>query len=140
MNCFACESNLSAYIDDELIADVRRAIETHLDTCESCRKAYEAHLAVWERAGNLRTAGAPDNLWKAVEAEIQSKDRGAPIEELALMVRGLAGEIRDLKRTVENLRRDMEPGAPQERLRPRAGQSLGIWTDPGIGRTRSDVG
>ena len=143
MNCFACERNLSAYLDDELTPDVRREVEAHLDTCETCRKDYETHLAAWEAAGHLRSEAAPEGLRKAVEAELQ-QGKSTTTEDLALIVRGLASEIRDLKGVVEALRQNREAEADTERqgLRPRdAGtQGLGLWTGPGVGRTRADVG
>jgi hypothetical protein len=108
MTCFTCENNLSAYIDDELNTDVRREIETHLDTCEKCRSEYETHMATWENAGNMRTEAAPDDLWKTIETDLKQQTTHTSTEDLALMVRGLASDIRDLKQTVDQLRRDIE--------------------------------
>ncbi|MBT3605192.1 MAG: hypothetical protein HN521_19185 [Candidatus Latescibacteria bacterium] len=109
MNCFTCENNLSAYVDDELTTDVRRDIEAHLDTCEKCYQEYETLLSTWELAGDMRTEAAPDGLWQAVEAELQQKGHNnTTTEDLALIVRGLASEIRDLKQTVDGLRHDLE--------------------------------
>ena len=48
MNCFACERNLSAYLDDELPMDERLEIEAHLDACERCRAEFESHQGTWE--------------------------------------------------------------------------------------------
>ena len=141
MNCFTCENNLSAYIDDELTTDVRRDIEAHLDTCETCLKEYEALLATWELAGDMRVEDAPEGLWQSVEAELQQKrHRATTSEDLALIVRGLASEIRDLKQTVDAMRQDMEARQNEDEVRDRTRQGLGIWTGPGVGRTRSDVG
>ena len=141
MNCFTCERNLTAYIDDEVTSEVRREIEVHLDECEACRQEYETHLASWEVAGNMRTEAVPDDLWQAVEAELQAKGGGGTsTEDLALIVRGLASEIRDLKHIVDGLRQDMETAAREAEDRTRAGDSLDIWTQPGVGRTRSNVG
>ena len=109
MNCFTCENNLSAYIDDEITTDVRREMESHLDTCEMCRKEYETLLSAWELAGDMRTEAAPDGLWQVVEAEMKQKhSHHTTTEDLVLIVRGLASEVRDLKQAVDGLRRDME--------------------------------
>jgi hypothetical protein len=133
MNCFTCERNLTAYIDDEVTSEVRREIEMHLDECEACRQEYESHLASWEVAGNMRTEAVPDDLWQAVEAELQAKGGGGTsTEDLALIVRGLASEIRDLKHIVDGLRQDMETAAREAEDRTRAGDSLDIWTQPGV--------
>lgn len=109
MNCFTCENNLSAYIDDELTTDVRREMEAHLDVCEICRKEYESLLSTWELAGEMRTETAPDGLWQAVTSELEQKvQNNTTTEDLALIVRGLASEVRDLKQVVEGMRRDLE--------------------------------
>jgi len=140
MNCFACGNNLSAYVDDELTPEQRREVESHLDGCETCRAEYETHLAAWELAGDMRTEAAPDDLWKAVEAELHQQGLQTTPEDLALIVRGLAGEVRDLKHVIEGLRRNMEAREREEAEQARARQGLGIWTDPGVGRTRSQMG
>jgi len=140
MNCFACENSLSAYIDDELTPEQRREVELHLDGCEQCRAEYETHLAAWELAGDMRTEAAPEGLWNTIEAELQEQGRQATTEDLALIVRGLASEVRDLKHVVEDLRRSMEAREREEAEQARARQGLGIWTDPGVGRTRSQMG
>jgi hypothetical protein len=108
MNCFSCEKNLSAYIDDELTAEVRRDVETHLDTCDTCRKEYESHMAAWETAGNLRPESAPESLWRTIETELETRGASTTNEDLALLVRGLAEEVRDIKQALEYLRQDME--------------------------------
>ena len=141
MNCFTCERHLSAYIDDEVTSEVRHEIEVHLGECEMCRREYETHLSAWEVAGDMRTEAAPDDLWQAVEVELQAKGGGGTsTEDLALIVRGLASEIRDLKHMVDGLRQDMETVAREAEDRTRANDSLDIWTQPGVGRTRSNVG
>ena len=140
MNCFACERNLTACIDDELTPEVRREVEAHLDACDRCREDYETQLATWEAAGNLRSEPAPDGLWRAVESELQPQGGSPTTEDLALIIRGLAGEIRDLKQAVEALRQDLQPEPEAEDIRTRSGQSLDLWTGPGVGRTRSEMG
>ena len=131
MNCFTCERNLSAYIDDELTQEMRLEIEAHLAACETCCKDYETHLTAWEAAGRLRAEAAPEGLWRAVESEIQQKSSGATTEDLALIVRGLAGEVRDLRQAVESLRQDLESDLSEEREgdRERRFQRLRVWSE-----------
>jgi anti-sigma factor RsiW len=141
MNCFTCENNLSAYIDDELVPDVRREMEGHIGACEPCQKNFETLLASWELAGGTRTDAAPEGLWKSVESMIQEKRNARTTQEdLALMVRGLASEIRDLRQTVASLKDQADMRLQGDDVRDRTRQGLGIWTGPGVGRTRSDVG
>lgn len=114
MNCFSCQKNLSAYIDDELTLDLRREVEAHLDTCQDCRTEYETHMAAWEAAGNLRSEAAPEGLWRQIETELEARGASTTTEDLALLVRGLAEEVRDLKQALEYLRQDLEATRSEE--------------------------
>ena len=107
MTCFTCERNLSAYIDDELTANARLEVASHLEMCERCRKDYETHLAAWEAAGLVRSGNAPDGLWDRIESDVRKQPPATTVEDLALIVRELAGEIRELRQTVEGLRQDL---------------------------------
>ncbi len=133
MNCSTCERILSAYIDDELTNEARLEVEAHFDTCERCRKDYESHLLAWEAAGGLRTGSAPEGLWRAVESEVQQKGTATTTEELALVVRGLAGEVRDLKQAVESLRADLESELTEaqegDSERVRRFHQLRVWSE-----------
>lgn len=103
MNCFQCERNLSAYLDDELPMDERLEIETHLDGCESCRAEFATHQAAWEVAHQVAAEAAPDGLWNGIAEQLDTPSGGG-VEELTLMVKGLAAEIGDLRRTVDDMR------------------------------------
>lgn len=148
MNCFTCEKNISAYIDDELPQDQRIEIEAHLAECDVCRDEYESQLTTWEAATDVGSAPAPDNLWHGIESELeQSGHTGTTIDDLALIVRGLAEEVRQLRLDIQGLQQDesraYEDDPPVDdreprRVRPRPG--LSIWTEPGTGRRLSDVG
>ncbi|MFC1526702.1 anti-sigma factor family protein [Candidatus Latescibacterota bacterium] len=115
MNCFTCERNLSAYLDDELPMDERLEVEAHLDECEACRGEFELHQKAWEAAGTTATGAAPDGLWQGIERELQADESSTSLEEVALMVKGLASEIQDLRRTVDALRLQLEQGEWEER-------------------------
>ncbi|MBQ35118.1 MAG: hypothetical protein CME04_01900 [Gemmatimonadaceae bacterium] len=108
MNCFQCERNLSAYLDDELPMDERLEIETHLDGCETCRTEFESHQKAWEAAHQSTAEAAPEGLWQGIENQMDDGGR-ADVEDLTLMVKGLAAEIGDLRRTVDDLRTMMQP-------------------------------
>ena len=117
MNCAACDRHLSAYIDDELTNDTRLEIEAHLDECERCRGEFESHQAAWEAAQLARPGRAPEGLWDAVVDGLEQDAGGATsLDDLALMLRGLAGEVQDLRREMGALRRALETGetAPAE--------------------------
>ena len=108
MNCAACERNLSAYLDDELTTDLRLEMEAHLDGCESCRSEFQAHEATWEAAGMVQAGPAPEGMWEHIAQELQPEGGATSLEDVALMLRGLAGELQDLRRTVDTLRADLE--------------------------------
>jgi len=112
VNCPTCERNLSAYVDDELTTDVRLEIEAHLDECAACRAEFEGHQAAWEAVGMAPAGQAPEELWESIEAELQPQEKGGAttLEDLALMLRGLAGEMQDLRQTVDGMRREMGEG------------------------------
>ena len=100
-------------------------------------------MVAWEAAGDLRSRSAPDGLWSAIESEVGTEAAGPSTDELALIVRGLSGELRDLRQTVETLRRDLQSGPetvaevpPRQPLRPR----LSVWEEAVSRRTRSGVG
>jgi hypothetical protein len=141
--------NISAYIDDEVPQDLRIKIESHLGECNACREEYKSPLSTWEAVSDVGSAPAPDNLWRGIESELeQSGHTGTTIDDLALIVRGLADEIRQLRLEVQGLQRDAESRVydtdppidtnQERRVRPRPG--LSIWTEPGTGRRLSDVG
>ena len=158
MNCFTCEKNLSAYIDDELPQDQRVEIEGHLGDCDACREEYEGQLTIWESVAEAGSATAPDNLWRGIESELeQTGHTGTTMDDLALIVRGLADEVRQLRHEVQSLQRNVEDQAGSNRIhesgvyetdppfeererRVRSTPGLSIWTEPGTGRRLSDVG
>ena len=127
MNCFACERHLSAYIDDELSLERRLEIEAHLGDCPRCRADFEAHQAVWEAAHQVRGEHAPETLWEGIAARLEQSGRvGVKLEDLALMLRGLAGQVQDLQRSVDELRQDLDSAAEPEPLR----QGIRVRTNP----------
>ncbi len=117
MNCFTCERHLSAYIDDELPAQSRRELETHLDECPRCRAEFEAHQIAWETAHQVRAEAAPDGLWEAISSHLKKPVESTRLDDLALMLRGLAAQVQDLQRSVDELRQDQDSAAEPEPLR-----------------------
>jgi len=108
MNCATCERNLSAYIDDEVTSEMRLEMEGHLDECDRCRGEFESHQAAWEATHQAQAGRAPEGMWEGIAAELgQEMEGGASLDELALMIRGLAGEVQDLRREVTTLRREL---------------------------------
>jgi anti-sigma factor ChrR (cupin superfamily) len=63
---------LSDYLDNELDAAGRAAVEAHLADCGDCRADLEVLAAVVARAGTLADRAPEQNLWSGVEARIAS--------------------------------------------------------------------
>ena len=57
---------LSAYCDHELPAAERQRVQTHLQSCASCRQAYEQIKFGMALAQQMKTVAAPESLWFAV--------------------------------------------------------------------------
>lgn len=111
MNCFTCERNLSAYLDDELPMDERIELEGHLDACAACRIEFESHQTAWEAAHRATAEAAPDTIWQGIEGQFVESGAGQTgIEELALMMKGLAADVQQLRQVVDGLRRDLQAG------------------------------
>ncbi len=66
----ALNERLSEYLDNELDAAERAAVEAHLAECGECRTDLQALAAVVARAGTLTDAPPDQNLWPGVEAQI----------------------------------------------------------------------
>ncbi|MFL6228284.1 MAG: zf-HC2 domain-containing protein [Pyrinomonadaceae bacterium] len=81
MKCQEREQYLEAYLDGELDARDRGAVENHLAACELCANAYEALVseaalyATYERGVE---AAAP-RLWGGVEARIRAGEAGREV-------------------------------------------------------------
>lgn len=61
---------LSDYLDDDLAASERRALERHLETCAACRTTLVELRAVKERAAALVDPPAPNDLWAGIAQRI----------------------------------------------------------------------
>ena len=61
---------LSEYVDGELDAPTRQALEAHLATCAECRATREALERVVVRARRVRYREPARDLWGAIEATI----------------------------------------------------------------------
>lgn len=117
MNCPACERQLSAYIDDQLALETRLELEAHLDQCPRCRADFESHQAVWEAAHLGAGEAPPATLWEGIAAQLEEPIQSTRLDDLALMLRGLAAQVQDLQRGLDELRQDLGSTAEAEPLR-----------------------
>jgi hypothetical protein len=71
---------LSAYLNHELPKDERQAVAEHLLQCEKCRNAHdEIKFGVALLAQNLKRADAPANLWRAIENNLNGKEKSRTV-------------------------------------------------------------
>jgi Putative zinc-finger/FecR protein len=61
---------LAAYLDDELVSNERRRVETHLAACERCRGERDEVRQGMALLESLPLAQAPDQLWTRIEAAL----------------------------------------------------------------------
>ena len=64
---------LSDYLDDELTADQRAALEQHLAACEECRTMLGELRAVVSRAATLQARTPAADLWPGIEERVASQ-------------------------------------------------------------------
>ena len=76
IRCWQARRHVSGYLDDELPAAERRAVEEHLLGCPTCPPLYAALVGVHDRLGALRDRDSvvPD----AIAAKIQATMPGTP--------------------------------------------------------------
>jgi RNA polymerase sigma-70 factor (ECF subfamily) len=69
LRCWRARRHVSAYLDGELDASTRSAVETHLESCPTCPPLYAGLVGVKESLGGLRD---PDTVIEdAIAARIQ---------------------------------------------------------------------
>ena len=61
---------LSEYVDGELDAETRAALEAHLATCAACRATRDELERVVARARRVGYREPANDLWRAIEASI----------------------------------------------------------------------
>ena len=74
----AWTGRLSEYIDDELDADTRRALETHLATCADCRAVRAELERVVARARAVGYRAPATDLWVPIETTIRGTRSAKP--------------------------------------------------------------
>lgn len=76
MDVFA--DRLSDYLDGELTAGERAAVDAHLTTCSECRSTLEALRAIVSDAAQLRDVPPANDLWSGVAARIAARRPAYP--------------------------------------------------------------
>ncbi len=70
MDCQACIESLTAFVDDELSAKKKEALETHLTQCRPCRQEHESLLDSYQLVDQLSYLEMDPALWTQIHSEI----------------------------------------------------------------------
>jgi len=79
-------ARLSEYLDGELAADERAALEAHLSACAACREVLDDLRGVMARAATLEDRGPARDLWAGVARSIGSEGAARRPRRLAFSV------------------------------------------------------
>jgi len=84
MNCSEIQNLLSAYYDDELSAELRANVDTHLEKCSDCATELGGFEKLRSLAAQRDTPETPVAVWLAVEQDLQTRlrDGEAPAEPI----------------------------------------------------------
>lgn len=72
-NCPDVIAELSAFLDDEVAADVRREIESHLGDCRTCEALYDSARKTLRIVTESGTFEVPESLSRKIMARIRSR-------------------------------------------------------------------
>ncbi len=72
MSCDEVKSWLGELLDGELSAELRPAVEQHLDECPACRSEYESLQSMAAELARSPDAELPAGLWTAIEKRLDA--------------------------------------------------------------------
>lgn len=78
MGCEGTSERFGAYLDGELSAEDRRAVEAHLSDCAACQVELKTEYAIIAELSIPTSSKAPDGLWEAIEGTLDSQLPVAP--------------------------------------------------------------
>src|SRR5512136_2775422 len=79
-NWDAWTDRLSEYVDDELAADERAALDMHLQVCGDCARTVNELRGVVRRAVALESRLPAEDLWPAIEARLAPAPRARALD------------------------------------------------------------
>jgi len=75
MNCTDVQNQLSAYLDEDLVGDVREAVAGHLGQCQRCKAEFAEFSKMSQAVGRLPQPSVPDAVWTGISVELDSQSR-----------------------------------------------------------------
>lgn len=70
VQCRDVREQLGLYVDGEIQAEARAAVEAHLDRCPACAKELQSLRAVAAALAPRESAVVPESLWTAIEERL----------------------------------------------------------------------
>lgn len=70
MKCIEIESHISALVDDELSRNIEKAVRTHIEQCDDCRKLYDLELSTKRLVSRMKAEPAPAGLRERILSSI----------------------------------------------------------------------
>lgn len=83
--CIEIEEELSAYLDGEVSAETRAAVEEHLRSCAACRAVLEDLKSIRNVLSDLPKVSAPATLAASLHREIAASPAGAGAPDSAAL-------------------------------------------------------
>ena len=72
MNCPDVQDQLGLFLDQELSADLRAAVQGHVEQCATCRANLEAMKATAGAVASLPEPSLPGELWNRIERRLDA--------------------------------------------------------------------
>ena len=76
MTCERVLRDVSAYLDGELAQERAAELARHLETCASCRRAYERERALKARLKARRRPPVPPEVERRIRERLLAEDEG----------------------------------------------------------------
>jgi hypothetical protein len=73
MTCEQVRNWLGPYLDDEVSADIRSAVETHVSVCQHCSHELESLRSVAEVLAQPDSVRVPHELWGSIEERLAKR-------------------------------------------------------------------
>jgi len=81
MNCQLCQKNLDAYQEGRLSPDMMTQVESHLETCDSCKRIYNIQLLANRVINSEKETGVNTFLATRVLAGIENLENAGHEKE-----------------------------------------------------------
>ena len=81
MKCSEAQDRLSAYVDNELPAELREQVAAHVSSCSACAAQVEFARELSSEVRAMPTPAPPPGLWDAIEARLGDEEQHSHLGE-----------------------------------------------------------